>query len=53
MDADKHTITVTPLDRTATVGKVPELWLITPMARRIQWARSTINVHVVRKSRIS
>ncbi|KFA08587.1 anti-sigma factor [Xanthomonas vasicola] len=30
MDADKHTITVTPLDRTATVGKVPELWLITP-----------------------
>ncbi|SBV51823.1 hypothetical protein XBLMG947_2613 [Xanthomonas bromi] len=30
MDADKHTITVTPLDRTATVDKVPELWLITP-----------------------
>ncbi|CDF62574.1 hypothetical protein DGN16_07410 [Xanthomonas citri pv. fuscans] len=30
MDADKHTITVTPLDRTATAGKVPELWLITP-----------------------
>ncbi|WP_201455018.1 anti-sigma factor, partial [Xanthomonas phaseoli] len=30
MDADKHTITVTPLDRTATADKVPELWLITP-----------------------
>lgn len=30
MDADKHTITVTPLDRTATTGKVPEVWLITP-----------------------
>ncbi|NMI22281.1 hypothetical protein E1J24_10580 [Xanthomonas hortorum pv. pelargonii] len=29
MDADKHTITVTPLDRTATADKVPELWLIT------------------------
>lgn len=30
MDADKRTITVTPLDRTATADKVPELWLITP-----------------------
>ncbi|WP_167393833.1 anti-sigma factor [Xanthomonas populi] len=30
MDADKHTITVTPLDRTATASKVPEVWLITP-----------------------
>ncbi|CAP52325.1 hypothetical protein EIQ06_08965 [Xanthomonas campestris pv. campestris] len=30
MDADKQVITVTPLDRTATAGKVPELWLITP-----------------------
>ncbi|MCL1497671.1 anti-sigma factor [Xanthomonas nasturtii] len=30
MDADEHTITVTPLDRTATADKVPELWLITP-----------------------
>ncbi|MCD0259391.1 anti-sigma factor [Xanthomonas melonis] len=30
MDADQHTITVTPLDRTATADKVPELWLITP-----------------------
>ncbi|MBB4129357.1 MULTISPECIES: anti-sigma factor [unclassified Xanthomonas] len=30
MDADKHTITVTPLDRTATADKVPEVWLITP-----------------------
>ena len=30
MDADKHTIMVTPLNRTATADKVPELWLITP-----------------------
>jgi len=30
MDADKHTITVTPLDRTATADKVPQVWLITP-----------------------
>ncbi|MEE7547576.1 hypothetical protein HF319_11485, partial [Xanthomonas sp. Kuri4-1] len=30
MDADKRRITVTPLDRTPTAGKVPELWLVTP-----------------------
>lgn len=53
MDADKHTITVTPLDRTATADKVPELWLITPTARPIRWAPSTISVHAVRRFPIS